>query len=129
MSLFLAGIAFLGSACSLLYERVFSKALSFYTGDFVLWQSLCLGSYLLALGFGVFYQAKPPSSWRKLFQLELTLAIFGALCVPFLTCMHGLYRIYLTDFGIGTIVPVRALTCFALTTLPLIASIGFLAGR
>lgn len=122
--------ALLGSCSSLLYELILSKQLSFYTGEFILWQSLSLGVYLAALGCGVFFQTNQEASWNKLYRLELSLVWVGGLSTLLLTLLHALYRIYFASFyaPLGHDSSV-ILNMFATCSLSVIALVAFVAGQ
>ncbi len=126
MLLALALLAFFGSASSLIYELVFTKILSFFEGDFLLWQCLTLGTYLGALGLGAFFQLRSPNTWRNFLILELGITTLGALSVPLLYLAHAVYRIYFADFGFA---PSHSLAFFASCSLVIVALMGFLCGQ
>lgn len=74
-------LAFLVSACSLAYQFLFVRLLSFSVQNEVLVQSVSLGVFLFAVGIGMqvapkWLQNRNPK--RFFFSLELFLSIFGA---------------------------------------------------
>ncbi len=129
MTLRLALIALLGSTCSLLYELILSKVITFYTGELILWQSLTLGTYLAALGLGVLRALHTPSPAERLFALELMLALLGAVMVPILLGMHAIYQMYLSTFGQPNFAWISPLNAFALLCQGVVLAVGFLCGQ
>ena len=83
--------AFWGAYCSLLYELVLSKLISWLAGGQLLWYSITLGSYLVGLGLGALLQSKTKASWLRLYKLELALSLLSVLSVPAIWFMHSIY--------------------------------------
>jgi len=130
-------ITFVLAACSLLYELILAQTLSSLADNTVVWYSLTLGVYLLAMGIGAFYCPRVESIKKgieALINVEWKLCLVGSLSVVLIHFAHMLYghvwfkTLYLPlmqQFG-GLVI---AMIIFVSVAFATIFAIGFLTGQ
>lgn len=130
------GLTFLLSLCSLLYELLIAQTLSVLAVNMVVWYSLTIGLYLIAMGIGVFYcqaRLRPQQPNATLLRVELGLTFAGGLSVVCIFMAHMFFSylwVTLTDVGaapgfVGHLLPN---SIFYLIVFTVIMGIGFLSG-
>ncbi len=87
-------LTFILSACSLLYELIIAQTIVTLVANSVIWYSLTIGFYLVAMGLGAFgcnkfYRKKHVA--EGLINIELALTFLGAFSVIFIHCAHILF--------------------------------------
>ncbi|MEK7355767.1 MAG: hypothetical protein AAB250_04930 [Bdellovibrionota bacterium] len=112
---FILLIAGLLSFCSMGYELLIARFLASLTADAILAQSLTVGCFLFAMGFGAFAygKRKPRSPWTFLVGVELMISLIASIAIPAMS----LASLYVTR-------PWRLIVGCQLVTF----AIGFLSG-
>lgn len=97
-------LAAFGAFCSLSYELSAARMLAWFSDQTVLWESVCIGVFLLGVGFGILIapKATKDSVHQLLLKVELFLAVLGAASIPSMLVAHSWYRIALLDYGTNT---------------------------
>lgn len=90
------------SACSISYELILARHFALLSSQEIVWQSLTIAVYVLALGAGTKLSERlrgrwltPDSALRDLMLVELALTIAGALSVVVVWYLHAGLRLYL----------------------------------
>jgi len=111
-------LAFVLSACSLMYQQILVYALFDVGGNFVLTQSLGLGAFLLGMGLGTWRTV--PATLTRLIVVEFSLALLGFLSVFLIYIGEVLLRYFYSNFP-----PEKNFMIF----LPLVIMVGFFTGQ
>lgn len=111
ISIFIAGL------CSIVYELLIGTTSSYFLGDSVKHFSLTVGVYMAAMGLGSYLSRFITSRLSFYFIfIELLLAFFGGLSVPFLYWLFSLNTFYLPGM-ISCISIIGVLTGFEIPLL------------
>jgi len=114
-------LAFLFSVCSLSYQQLLVFGLTDVTGNFVLSQSLGLGSFLLGMGLGTWnLHAESSHGLRRLIMTEWSLSLLGLL---------SLFVLYGGEVTLRYFFPALQAERMLFVFLPFILAIGFFTGR
>lgn len=128
----LISLIFISAVCSLSYELIISKLLSHITGQTALFEALCIGTFMASFGLGIISSPNGVSAtryWKKLTQVELTLSFLGLLTPVFIIIIHSLYRVYIYNANIQTVIyGFSALEYVGFTGLLIVCPIGLLSG-
>ena len=102
-------IALILSACSLVYELLIAQSMALLAANMVVWYSLTVGTYLVAMGIGALLYDRwsdrwlRGSRWSGLFQVEIALSVVGALAVPLVHLAHTLHLyVYVNGSEVGS---------------------------
>jgi spermidine synthase len=119
-------ITFFIAACSLIYELLIAQTISFFASNLVIWYSLTIGLYLVAMGAGAFlyerhFSKKDP--WLFLGVTEIILGIVGGLVVIFIYVAQ-----MLMGFAWVNALPFWGTILFWIMSLSCILSVGILTG-
>lgn len=119
----LYALAFILSVCSLSYEIVLAQYVGLLSGEYVFFQTICIGVYLLGMGGGsILYTKSNQSIEKSLILNEVYLALLGAVSVILIDLFHLSYRIIFRSepWGMGL---------FYMLSLFVIFLIGYLSGK
>jgi spermidine synthase len=125
-----ANLAIALAFCSMSYEFLLAKGISFLSGMPVVWQPVSIGVYLLGMGFGSFFFSKRKDFFVNRFaHLEFLLSVVGALSIVALYFWHIVYRIYIFD-ATHTVakIDISFIYYFAVGAQFIVAGLGFLTG-
>ncbi len=117
---------FLLAACSLTYELLIAQVISVFAGNTVVWYSLTIGIFLVAMGIGAILVGPILQRFKTkvaLFWTELALCLLGALS-PYLLHIAALSVLWQTkaDDWVASGSP------FFIPAIGIIFTIGFLTG-
>jgi spermidine synthase len=86
----IAPLAIALAACSILYELLAAQTLAVLGGNTVIWYSLTVGTFLMAMGIGSFVSRRfaKGAPWKTLLRVELALTAVGAAIVPLIRVAH-----------------------------------------
>lgn len=137
---FFPNLAIILAFCSMSYEFLLAKNISLLTGMPVVWQPVCIGTYLVGMGLGSFFYSKKENLFNKKFvNIELILATVGSVSIIILLFWHIVYRIYIFDamkvisdfdipsvyyFGIGSMLVVGIIGTLTGFELPILISLN-----
>jgi spermidine synthase len=119
-------ITFLIAACSLIYELLIAQTISFFASNLVIWYSLTIGFYLVAMGAGAFLYEKYFSKhdeWLFLGVTEMMLGIVGGLVVIFIYVAQ-----MLMGFAWVNALPFAGTIIFWFISLSCVIAVGVLTG-
>lgn len=85
------------SFCSFSYELLIAREIAFLMGDYIFWQSMTIGFFLVGLGLGSGLSSRLNFSHNRLFNLEIIVAILGLLSIPLVLVIHIMYRKHSND--------------------------------
>ncbi len=122
---FIYAISFILAACSIIYEFLLAQTISFLVANMVVWYSLTIGFYLLAMGIGALCCNKlygHKQSWLSLFEVEVLLSMVGGISVMVVHFAHMLFG-YMWFWDIGGSVAIFFLLYFLM-----VIGVGFLSG-
>jgi spermidine synthase len=124
-------ITFLVAACSIVYELVIARMIAQYAGDAVVWESVSIGLYILALGCGAFLFEHQRKAWGEslLLRTEILLTVIGALAGFTVMTLHIIYRIsYYDDGMLRGVLPVEPVLAFTIPAQLVTVMVGLLSG-
>ncbi|MEM6532080.1 MAG: spermidine synthase [Myxococcota bacterium] len=126
------GLTLLVATCSIIYELIFSQALTVLFGQTVTRYSLTIGLYLFSLGVGAFLYARSKARRveRRFYVVEVTLALAGPLGVLFIFALNSLTGEFWTGpvgqraLLVASHLPVLVVGLLSGLELPLLASLA-----
>ncbi len=126
------GLTFIVSACSLLYELLIAQTISMLVTNSIIWYSLTIGFYLLALGVGAAAHKniiKGKEDFIVLINVELILTLLGVFSVISIQGAYSLFsRLWLDQVTSGSASSANASLIFFLIVFAMIILIGFFSG-
>ena len=127
---YLSSLAVLMSFCSMSYEFVLAKSVSFFTGMPVVWGPISIGTYLLGMGVGSLLYVRKRQAFLQDFEwVELSLAVIGGGSILLLYYWHIYYRIYIYDANIpSNQLAISFVVYFGAGAMLLVFAIGMLTG-
>lgn len=129
-------LTFILSGASISYEIILANTLSELSGNYVFWQGITIGLYILGIGLGTFKSTKNETPLKSLIKIELILTLIGAISVFFLTSLNISFKIL--EFSTQLTTSSNSITAsqnilifktiYFLLTQSLTITVGFLTG-
>jgi spermidine synthase len=122
--------------CSIIYELLLANTLALVTGNYIWWQSLTIGVYIGGLGLGAYFSDRLKDTYRNLLNIEIGLALMGAISVVYVYFFHTSYKVldnvlsYASDYNAAAHFQniLMAKIIFFIVVQLLTLAIGFLSG-
>ena len=114
----------------MLYEYCLGKVLTDLADNFVQWESITIGSYLLGVGVGVWLypRLRKTSVFDFLVQVEWLLVTLGLLALPLIWAGHCYYRTLIADYQAVNLGGIRSLSLVLASYQCLPLALGLLSG-